>query len=144
MKDVNYPLRKAYIIALANMVVDGIPIPVYYPAVPEEETSKAYILLSQPSNVDNGTKNSSDTDTSMQLKIITWDEGSNSGKLADMIANEIFARIYPIPQATLDLSADNINMVSTELSNDNTQDYGSVNNRFFIDRYLTFKHFISH
>ena len=144
MKDVNYPLRKAYMLALANMVVDSVTVEVFYPAAPEEYTGKAYILLSQPSNVDNGTKNSSDTDTSMQLKIITWNEGSNAGKLADLIANEVFARIYPIPQSTLDLSADNINMVSTELTGDQTQDYGTVDNRFFIDRYITFKHFISH
>jgi len=145
MKDVNYPLRKAYVAALdGNVVVDTVNVPVYYMAAPEDEEDKNYITLNQVANVDAGTKSSSDTNTSMQVQIHTWDDNGNAGRMADMIAGVVFSIIYPNTQYVLDMSADNLHMISTVVDGDNTNEMSSQGNRVFVTRIITFRHNICH
>lgn len=144
MKDVNYPLRKAYVTALTGLTVGAVAVPVYYLAAPEEETAKAYITLNQVSNVDAGTFSSSNTNTSMQVQIHTWDDNGNPGKKADDIAGAVLAVIYPNPQTYLDMSADSLQMVGTKLGGDQVQELADHGNRIFVTRILTFDHIITH
>lgn len=143
MKDVNYKLRKAYNTALTGLTVNSIAIPVYYLQAPESETGANYIIMNNVANVDEGTKNSADTNTSMQLQVTTWAEGANPGKMADDIAGAVFGIIYPTSQSVLDMTADGVQMVSTFLTDDRV-----INDRFgdreFVARILTFRHNIFH
>jgi len=77
VKDVNFPLRKAYITALGDpLEVDvthpaasTIEVPIYYLVAPDSETGKYYITLNQVANSEAGTFSSDDTNTSMQVQI---------------------------------------------------------------------------
>jgi hypothetical protein len=144
MKDVNWPLRKAYSASLNGLTVDAVSVPVYYMEAPSNYTGQAYILLVSPSNVDASTFNSSDTNTSMQVQIHTWSDYGNAGKLASDIAGAVFAAIYPNPQAVLDLSADDLQMVSTKLQNDLDGRNVRFGQREYVQRIITFSHNIFH
>lgn len=144
MKDVNYALRVAYVTSLNGLTVNSLPVPVYYMAAPESEQARSYITLNQVTNVDVSTKNSPDTNISIQVQIHTWDDAGNAGKQADDIAAAVFAIIYPNSQAVLDLSASDLQMVSTTLSGDQVQDLSGLGNRVYINRILTFTHNIYH
>lgn len=143
MKSVNYALRKAYITGLNGLTVNGQAVPVYYLQAPESSTAANYIILTEVTNVDESTKNSSDTNTSMQLRIETWAEGGNAGKMADDIADAVYAIIYPNSQAVLNLVADGFQMVSTKVTDDRVID-GEFGNRDFVTRVITFRHYIYH
>ncbi len=144
MKDVNWPLRKKYTTALDNLAVGAITVPLYYLAAPETETGKYYMTLNRVSNVDVSTKNSADTNTAMQVQIHTWDDNGNAGKLADDIAGAVLAVVYPNSQATMDLSADNLQMLSTFLDGDEVNELSDHGNRVYVTRILTFRHNIYH
>ena len=143
MKDVNYKLRKAYATALTGLTVNTIAIPVYYLQAPESETGANYIVLTSVANVDDGNFHSTNTQTSMQLQITTWAENANAGKMADDIAGAVFAIIYPTPQSVLDMTADGVQMVGTQLTDDRV-----TNDRFgdreYVTRIITFRHNIFH
>lgn len=144
MKDVNYPLRKAYVAALAGITYNSVAIGVYYPEIPESLDPLVAIVLSSVSNNDVSTKESADTSTSIQVTIRTYNTKYNDGRAADTIGGTILTRIYPNKQAVLDLSSDGLQMVSTELVQDFVQDYGIQNDRKYIDRIMVFKHWIYH
>ncbi len=144
MKSVNYPLRKAYMARLDGIPVGAINVPLYYQQAPDDEQGQAYMTLNEVSNVDDSTTNSSHTSTSMQVQIHTWSENGNAGKLADDIAGAVYEIIYPTSQAVLDLSADNLQMVSTKMDGDRTGNSVWIGNREFITRIITFNHWISH
>ena len=139
MRDINYSLRKAYFTVLTGITYEGSATPVYYLQAPNSITASNYILYSGVANNDLSTKNSSDTGTLMRVTIHTFKEKYNDGKAADFIAGQIYQRIYPNPQFNLILE-DNLQMVSTELVNDLTQDYGIRNSVVYIDRILIFRH----
>lgn len=140
MKDVNYPLRKAYKASLNGLTANGNPVEVYYNQLPEGDEDAAYILMVSPSSVLKGTFSTHDTDTSLQLQIRTWSENGNAGKIADDIADDIFSAIYPTPQSVLDLSADGLQMVGMRLQNDIVNTITGHGNREFVTRILTFTH----
>lgn len=133
MIDINYSLRIAY-----NTALSGIGCPVFYQQVPSNVSPDNYILFRSITNSDASTINSSDTNTSITVEIHTFKNGLNSGLDADMIAREVYNRIYPNPQAVLTL--DGAQMVSTKLVNDVTQDFTNVQNRTYVSRFLTFRH----
>ena len=144
MKDVNYILRKAYVAALNGLTVGVTTVETYYLTLPQELDADAYILLVSPSNVDNSTFSSSDTKTSIQVQIHTKSTIANAGKIADDIAHEVYSRIYPQSNSNLDLSADGVQLVSTNMENDIVQDYGEFGQDSFVSRIITFSHQIFH
>ena len=151
MRNVNFALRKSYMAALGDPLqvnvtyptAATIDVPIYYLIAPESETGKYYITLNQVSNTDRSTKGSSDTNTSMQVQIHTWDNDGNAGQYADDIADKVFEIIYPDSQAKLDMSADDFCMVSTKLDGDNTDEL-DTGTRIYVTRILTFRHNILH
>ena len=140
MRDSNYPLRKAYITALTGLTYNSVAVPVAYQELPNNISPANYIILNSVSSNDVSAKHLSDTSTSIQVTIHTFSDQYNSGKAADDIASLVLQAIYPNRQTHLDLSADNMQCVTTELAGDNTQDYSPQANRKYIDRILTFRH----
>lgn len=144
MKDVSYPLRKAYVAALAGITYEDTPVGVYYPEIPDNMDPEVAIVLSSINSNDRSTKGSADTSTSIQVTIRTFNEKYNNGRAADTVGGEVLARIYPNKQFDLDLSADGLQVTNTELQQDFLQDYGVQNDRKYIDRIMVFRHDIYH
>ena len=139
MRDINYPLRKAYYSALTGINYDAGGVPVYYLQAPDGITAANYIVFGGVTNNDLSTKNSADTGTLMRVTVHTFKEKYNDGKAADFIGGQILQRIYPNSQAVLTLD-DNLQMFSTELVSDIVQDYGIRNSTVYIDRIIIFRH----
>lgn len=136
MIDINYSLRIAYFAAL-----DGIiGCPVFYGSLPPVVSPDTYIVFRSITNTDASTVNSSDTITNITVDIHTWVDGQNNGLSADILAREVFNRIYPNPQSVLTL--DGAQIVNTRLVNDISQEPIRSGNRTYQDRSITFKHFI--
>lgn len=139
MKDVNYPLRKAYFAALKTITYNSSPVPVYYQYLPDDINPDVYILFGGISNTDASTNNSFDTSTLMQVTVGTFKEKYNDGKAADEVGGKVLEKIYTKPST---LSATGIKIVSTTLQSDLIQDWSLQNQRVYIDRLITFKHYI--
>ena len=77
-------------------------------------------------SIDDSTVNSCDLSTTITVEIHTWKDGMNSGLDADLIARQVYDRIYPNPSAVLTL--DGAQMVNTRVVNDQTQDFISQQN----------------
>lgn len=142
MKDVNWELRKAYTTALAGITYNSNPVPVFYQNAPDDVTAKNYIVFSGISNGDSSTLNSSDTTTSIRVSIYTYNEKINAGRAADDLAGIVLSRIYPNPQFNLTLEG--FQVTSTRLSGDSSQDFSMVNQKTYINRFLTFRHQVYH
>lgn len=144
MRDINRALRVAYVAKLTTPAIqyNSANVPVWYGEVPASETAKNYIVIGQIDNTDLSTKNSDDTNTIIRVAIHTHDEVMNDGDAVDYIAGEVLKRICQADKTQLDLSADSLQMVSTEVSGDFLQDYQTEGSRKYIDRVLTFRHSI--
>lgn len=135
MIDINYSLRIAYYTAL-NGAIAGVPV--FYNMVPPNVSPTEYIVFRSISNNDAGTISTSDIDLQITVEIQTFEDGLNSGLTADMIAREVFNRIYPNPSAVLTL--DGAQMVKTRLLNDITNTPVAQGNRMYVSRFITFGH----
>jgi len=135
MIDINHSLRTAYYAAL-NGAVAGVPV--FYNMVPPNVSPTDYIVYRSITNSDASTMNSSDIDLQITVEIQTFEDGLNSGLTADMIAREVFNRIYPSPGAVLTL--DGAQMVKTRLLNDITNVPVAQGNRMYVSRFITFGH----
>lgn len=144
MKDVNYPLRKAYFSLLNGLVYNSVPIKAFYQKAPSNITDNNYIVFGGINNNDVSSKEKADTDTQIRVTIHTHKDGSNDGAAADAIAGLVLNALYSIPQSVLDMSADSLQCVTTKLNGDITLDYAIFNTREKIDRVLTFSHRIFH
>jgi hypothetical protein len=133
MNDINYPLRKAYFAALT-----ATGLPVYYQGLPNNQNPEEYIVFRSINSNEASTKNSADTETQITVEIHTYQEYANQGRLVETIADEIYQYVYAISQFVLPM--DGVQMVSTELVSDQTNNYGYLGNRMYIDRFITFKH----
>ena len=134
MIDINYSLRIAYFTAL-----NGIAgVPVFYNLLPPNISPDTYIIFRSITSSDNSTLSTNDLNTQVIVEIQTFDSGLNSGLSADMIAREVFNRIYPNYNSVLTI--DGAQMVSTRLLNDITNTPVSVGDRAYVSRFLTFGH----
>lgn len=134
MIDINNTLQQAYYTALSNAVT----VPVYCNAVPSNVVDDNYILFRSINNSDVSTNNSSDTDTSITVEIHTYKDLTNGSGNVTSLANYVFGAIYPTPQ--FNLTVDGVQVVSTRLDGDRTEQYQMNNTRMYISRYLTFRH----
>lgn len=142
MRDSNKPLRIAYVSKLSTPAIEynGEEVPVWYVEAPPTETAKNYIVIGAIDNNDASTKHKADTSTTIRVTIHTHNDVMNDGDAADVIGGEVMERIYPADKTQLDLSADDLQVVSTELNGDFLQDYQAEGARKYIDRILTFRH----
>lgn len=133
MIDINWPLRKAYFAALN---VTGYPV--FYQGLPANINPEEYIVFRSIMSNEASTKNSADTQTTIVVEIHTYQEFANQGRLVETIADLVYQYVYAISQFVLPM--DGVQMVSTELVSDETQNYGYLGNRMYIDRFITFRH----
>ena len=133
MRDINYPLRKAYYAAL-----QATGLPVYYQSLPNNINPENYIVFRSINSNDASTKNSSDTSTTITVEIHTLKDIMNPGIDADNIAGDVYTYIYAISNFVLPM--DEMQMVSTELSNDTVQNFQLNNQQAYISRFITFRH----
>lgn len=143
MRDVNTPLSKAYFTALTGITYNSIAVRSFSGEAPDDISDKNYIVFGEVSNNDLSSKSSADTSTSMRVTIHTFDEKYTSSIIANSIANQVLARIYPYTQFNLTLDG-NFQIYSTELASDTTQSITMDANRAFIDRIFIFRHKIYH
>lgn len=134
MIDINYSLRIAYQTALSGIA----GVPVFYNMVPPMVSPNNYIMFRTITNTDAGTINTSDVDTQITVEIQTYESGLNSGLTADMVAREVFNRIYPNQRSSLVI--DGAQVVKTRLLNDITQAPVTQANRTYVSRFITFGH----
>jgi len=134
MIDINYSLRLAY----ENALSDITDIKVFYQIAPETISDKNYIVFRSLTSNDVSTKNSCDTSTTITVEIHTWQEKYNKGLMADVLARDVYNRIYPNSQAVLPLNG--AQMVSTRMVSDVTQNFTTQANRGYISRFITFRH----
>ena len=133
MQDINNPLIKAYY----DVLVQG-SYPVYEGEEPDDVADKIYIVISNVSSSDSSTKSSSDVDAQIQVTINSWEEKFNNSKALNTAASEVLFSIKPTPNAVLDLSGDNMQMLNLFVQNDRTQDYGHLAGRVYISRQIIF------
>ena len=133
MIDINWPLRKAYFAALSVT-----NYPVFYQGLPSNINPEEYIVFRSINSNEASTKNSADTDTTIVVEIHTYQEFANQGRLVETISDLVYQYVYAISQFVLPM--DGVQMVSTELVSDQTNNYGYLGNRMYIDRFITFKH----
>lgn len=143
MRDNNYSLQKAYNLALTGITYDSVAVPAYFRKLPDDQSPNNYIIFDHVNNGDSSTMNTADASASMRVTIHTFDNKYNTGKAVNDIGGQVLQIIYPNSQAILDLSADNLQMYSTELTSDLEQDYNQAS-RAYLDRILIFRHKIFH
>jgi len=137
MKDVNSALLQAY-----YEVINGLSIPVYEGEEPDDVKSKIYCVISDVTNVENSTDNSSDTTSTIQITINSWEYKYNNSKNLNTVANQILEAIKPNSKSVLDLSLYGLQMLNLNVQTDRTERYGEVGGKIFISRILVFKQFL--
>lgn len=142
MRDVNYPIRKIYYAALSTISYNGTPVKSFYQKAPDDIADNFYIVYGAISNNDTSAKHKFATDTSMQVTIHTYAQKYNDGRAADEIAGLVFDAIYPDDGVIPDMSGDNLQLLTTKLTNDTIIPYTLNNSREYLDRVLTFQHSI--
>ncbi len=136
MRDINEPLRVAYATALSN--VSGVGV--YYQYLPDNLNPDNYIVFRSLTSNDASTKNTADVFTTITIEIHTKSNKGNRGASADQIADLIYQLVYINKQTRLVLSRGQI--LTTEISNDVTQDFTLKGQFGFISRFITFRHLI--
>lgn len=134
MIDINYSLRIAYQSALTGIA----GVPVFYNNLPPNVSPDTYLIFRSITNTDDSTLSTNDISTQITVEIQTFEDGLNSGQTADMIAREVFNRVYPYHN--YNLTIDGAQIVTTRLLNDITQQPVDVGNRVYVSRFITFGH----
>lgn len=137
MRDVNSALLQAY-----YEVINGLSIPVYEGEEPDDVKDKIYCVISDVTNVENSTDNSSDTTSTIQITINSWEYKYNNSKNLNTVSNQILSAIKPDSKSVLDLSIYGIQMLNLNVQTDRTERYGEVGGKIFISRILVFKQFL--
>lgn len=140
MRDVNFPIRKIYYSALSGLSYNGTLLKSFYQRAPDNIQDPFYIVFGAISNNDVSAKHKFATETSMQVTIHTFAQKYNDGRAADEIAGLVFDAIYPDDGVITDMSADNLQLITTKLTNDTIIPYTLNNSREYLDRVLTFQH----
>jgi hypothetical protein len=134
MRDVNNSLIKAYYDAISLL-----GHPVYEGQEPDDVLDKIYIVISDVTSSDTSTKTTSDVSANIQITVNSWELKYNNSKEMNEVAGEILEAIKPTPNAVLDLSASNMQMLNLSVQNDNVSNYGSLAGRQYISRNIIFQ-----
>lgn len=96
MKDINYPVRKAFYTALnGNLSYDGSNVPVSDEQLKDSDSNNFYVILGSQSDRDDSTKTSYDREASITLDIVTKQGQTATKDIADSIANQILTLLFP-------------------------------------------------
>lgn len=136
MTDVNTPLIKAYFDAIS-----ALGYPVWEGEEPNDTLDKVYIVISDVVNNETSAKNASQTNSSIQVAINTWELGYNTSETVNTVAGLIFQAVHPVPQSTL-LADSGIKIITTTVPTDITDRPVILAGRKYIRRTLIFSHYI--
>jgi hypothetical protein len=137
MKDINTSLLTKY-----YQIVDDLGIPCYEGEEPDDVKDKIYVVISDVLNTEASTDSSSDTITTIQLTINSWEYKYNNSKILNETADLILQAIKPTSTSVVDLSEFDLQMVTLKLDTDRTERYGELGGKVYISRILIFKQFI--
>ncbi len=134
MRDINSALLQAY-----HQVIDGVDIPVYEGEEPDDVKDKIYCVMSDVINIESSTDNSSDTTSTIQISVHSWEYKYNNSKNLNTAVDSILQAIKPTSNAVLDLSDFNLQMMNLSIQTDRTERFGEIGGKIFISRILVFK-----
>lgn len=134
MRDINSALLQAYFEA-----IDGVSIPVYEGEEPDDVKHKIYAVLSDVINIESSTDNSSDTTSTIQISVHSWEYKYNNSKSLNTAVDSILQAIKPTSTSVLDLSDYNLQMMNLSIQTDRTERFGEIGGKIFISRILVFK-----
>jgi len=134
MIDINTSLLTAYYNAIST-----VNIPIYEGEEPDDVKDKIYAVLSDVINVESSTSNSSDTSTTIQISVHSWEYKYNNSKALNEACALIYAAVKPDSNAVLDLSAFGLQMMNLNVQTDRTDRYGEIGGKIFISRVLIFQ-----
>lgn len=134
MRDINSALLQAY-----YEVIDDLDIPVFEGEEPDDVKHKIYAVLSDVINIESSTDNSSDTTTTIQISVHSWEYKYNNSKNLNTAVDSILQAIKPTSTSVLDLSDFNLQMMNLSIQTDRTERFGEIGGKIFISRILVFK-----
>jgi hypothetical protein len=134
MRDINSALLQAY-----YEVIDDLDIPVFEGEEPDDVKHKIYAVLSDVINIESSTDNSSDTTSTIQISVHSWEYKYNNSKTLNSTVDDIIQAIKPTSTSVLDLSEFNLQMMNLSIQTDRTERFGELGGKIFISRILIFK-----
>lgn len=137
MLDINNPLIKAYYDAILPL-----GYPVYEGEEPDDELAKIYIVISDVTATDASVKKGIRHNAQIQITVNSWEVKYNNSKAMNTTAGQILTAVYADPITALQPTG--VEIITTELANDNTTQYGKLAGRVYISRNLIFSHIISY
>jgi len=140
MRSPNLAIRQAYNTLLNTIQYNSAPVPVYFQQLPTDVGPGVYIIFGQIRNNDDGNKFSPVTQTSVTVSIYTNSPQYNDGVAVDTVANEVLNRLYKNPQFNISLADQFLQVVTTTLESDQTNDWSQDQQNIYIDRIMVFQH----
>lgn len=137
----NLALRKAYFATLSTIQYNSAAVPVYWSQLPTTVAPGIYIIFGSIRNTDDSNKNASVTQTSVTVSIYTNSLKYNDGVAVESVANEVLNRLYLNPQFKITLNQF-FQVIGTQLTSDNTNDFSQDKQNTYIDRIMVFNHTI--
>jgi len=134
MKDINTAVLTAY-----YEVIDLLNIPIYEGEEPDDVKDPIYCVLSDLTNIEQSTDNSTDILSTVQISVHSWKYKYNNSKDLNTAVDSILQAIKPTSSSVLDLSSAGLQMMNLQLQTDRTDRYGELGGKIFISRILIFK-----
>lgn len=134
MRDINSAILQAY-----YEVIDNAGIIIYEGEEPDDVKDKIYAVLSDATSVEKSTDNSSDTQTTLQITVNSWEYKYNNSKNLNAAVNTILQSIKPTTNSVLDLSSYGLQMLNLTIQTDRTERFGELAGKVYISRILVFK-----
>lgn len=95
MKDINYPIRKAFFTRLnGQLSYDGTNVPVCDEQLIDSISSNNYVILGSQSDNGDDTKSTYDRQAQITLDIVTKQAQSATKDIADSIVNQILTLLF--------------------------------------------------
>lgn len=148
MKDVNTPLRKAYVDAIGQLTYNGTALKVYDGIVPDSvvagKEEYLYVLIADQTDNDSvRTKNMISHDATIMVQVYNGVTGGAGRKKVDDVAGMILDAVNSVTSSGfLNLSASNLDIVTTNVISDVTDLFSTKSHKVW-RRNMRFRHNIS-
>jgi hypothetical protein len=148
LKDVNTPLRKAYVDAISATMYAGTYIKVYDGIVPDSVVAGReeylYVLIADQTDNDSvRTKNMISHDSTIMVQVYNGTMGGSGRKKVDDVAGLILDAVNSVTSSGfLNLSASNLDIVTTTVISDVTDLFSTKSHKVW-RRNIRFRHNIS-
>ena len=148
MRDVNTPLRKAYVDAIGGITYNGSLLKVYDGIVPDSvvagKEEYLYVLIADQTDNDSvRTKNMISHDSTIMVQVYHGVTGGTGRKKVDDVAGLILNAVNTVTSSGfLNLSASNLDIVTTTVISDVTDLFSTKSHKVW-RRNMRFRHNIS-